>query len=724
MKTKHTLLITSSSALAAGMAQGAVQYLGPVNFVFPLPPSPAVGTYIDLNNDGLPDFALGFDGYTTANHQKPFISAYPSDLSGSAVLARLYPPYDNNGTLVSNAYGLPVASFGTMIDQTYLAPNLDPANQNRSYFDQNGDGKYPGDWISGAKTEGYIGLELFDLTLYTTNYGWAHIIFDDTANPQTLTLVDYAYDDGNLTGIIAGATNTVGAPTIYSEPQSQTVPVGGKVQLQVVVLANPAPAYQWKARPVGSGTYTNLSDGGIVSGSTTATLSLNGVTAANILDYVVVITNSLGAATSSPPATLTVVTPIATPTPQILFGGLTGRFQVNVAGGLSANYRWRQNGLNLSDDGRIAGSTTPNLAVGDLQTTDAGNYDVVLTIGSLSVTSTVASLAVLPASSESTYEAAVLAARPFAYYRLSETSNPATSNLLAYDNAGAYNGVYGIDVTNGFAGVAGPRTADGFPGFAANNVAAQFTPNDPAASILLAPWHLNTNFATLTAWINPADSVQASQAGVIATGTTNGSFAGIRYYWQVSSATGTWDLGYVWNEITQASIFWDSQIAPPPNQWSFVGVVITSSNATLYVFNTNGLSTAMIDGTVAGLFGPFTNQVMAFDLPEYIGTDPGGIPFGNGNFNGAIDEVTVFNRAMGSNDLQVLYDAALGIAPPSPVNLEVSRAGNDLQLIWGSTGQLLEASTLNGPWVTNSVAASPYLVSPTNSQKFYRVLVH
>ena len=107
---------------------------------------------------------------------------------------------------------------------------------------------------------------------------------------------------------------------------------------------------------------------------------------------------------------------------------------------------------------------------------------------------------------------------------MSETGNPANSNLLAYDNAGAYNGVYGIDVTNGFAGVAGPRPTDGFPGFAANNAAAQFATNDPNSFIPLAPWHLNTNYATITAWINPADIIQASQAGIIMTGTTNNSF--------------------------------------------------------------------------------------------------------------------------------------------------------------------------------------------------------
>ena len=721
MNTKHTLLVASGSALAAGVAQGAVVYTGPVNTTYPLPPSPNVGIYLDLNNDGAVDFALGFDGVSTANHQKPFISGFQGASSGTAVLARLYPPYDNSGTIVSDAYGLPVTAFGAMIDQNYLAPNLVTDHSNRSYFDQNGDGKYVGDWLTGAKTEGYVGLELYDTANSTTNYGWARIIFDDTANPQTLTLVDYAYETDNLTGIIAGATNTVGAPTIYEEPQSQTVPLGASVQMPVTVLANPAPSYQWRASAIGKGVFTNLTDGGPISGATTATLNINGATAASMLDYIVVVTNTLGAVTSSPPATLTVVTPVAGPTPQILYAGLTGRLQVPVGSGLSATYQWRQNGANLSDNGRIAGSTTPNLTLGNLQTTDAGNYDMVLTSGSLSVTSSVASLTVLPVTSESVYEAAVLAARPVAYYRLNETGNPAGGNLLAYDNAGGLNGVYGVDVTNASFGVSGPRPADGFPGFAANNDAALFSTNDPVAFITVAPWLLKTNSATFIAWINPADIVQPEMAGIVMTGTTNGSFAGIRHYYLVNTATGFSDLGYGWNEISGSSSFWDSGLAAPSNQWSFVALVVTPREATMYLFNTNGVSSAFNDGTVTNQFGPFTNQVMGFETHGFIGTNPDGTS-GSRNFNGMIDEVAVFNRAMGSNELQVLYNAALGNLPP--VSLQATHSGSSITLVWGTLGQLLQADSVNGPWTTNTLAASPYTVPPTAAHKFYRVLVH
>ncbi len=711
MKRKQTFALVSTSALAAGMAQGAVTYSGIINTQVPADPTaPARGADFDLNQDGLNDFYLGFDGFGTSNPQKPYLQGYAVTSPGSTARARSYFDAGRNKT----TYGLPITQFGTMIDGNYLEPNL---TTGYDYFYQNGDGPYVGDWPKGARTEGYVGLELYDASTSTTNFGWAHVIYDGTTPTNSLTLVDFGYETSAGVGIVAGSTNTLGAPDIYVPPQSQAVAWAARVQLGVVALGNPAPSYQWKAGPVGSGVYTNLSDGGIISGSSTANLTLNGITAANLLDYVVVVNNSLGSVTS-PLARLTQATPVATPTPQVLYGGLTARFRIDAGSGFSGSYRWRQNGVNLSDGGRISGSTTPNLVLNNLQVSDSGSYDVVLTVGTASVTSSAASLTVQPISSESIYEAAVLAARPVAYYRLNETGDPGSGTLPVYDNAGAYNGLYGKDVTNG---VAGPRPTDGFPGFAADNRATQFPTNDYLGRISLAPWSLSTDVATMAAWVNPADSIQPANAGVIGAGTTNGSQAGIRYYFQANSGSGIFDLGYAWPEGTDASFFWDSFIAPPPNQWSFVAVTITPSNATLYIFNPSGVSTAISDGTASGPFSPFTNHVLGFVTPEYIGTDPSDAA-GKNNFNGMIDEVAFWSRAMGSNELQALYDAALGILPP--VDLQISQLGSNVQLSWGTLGQLLEAPTVSGPWSTNSLASSPYIVAPTGGAKFYRVLVH
>src|ERR1035437_3676599 len=445
MNRKQSVSLVSVSALAAGMAQGAVTYSGLMNT--PLPPGSGATIPIDLNGDGTTDFTVGFDG--SANSNKPYCLGTPDSVPGSTVLAQLAP---------DGWYGLPVTQFGTMINSSYLTPVPDTAPGGAKAYlhqDNNSTSNYPaiGAWGVNSPTEGYVGLEMYDNTgLSITNFGWVRLIYNHTVG--TLTLVDYAYETTSGVGIVAGATNSVGAPIIYVEPASQTNGVGSAVQLSVVALANPAPTYQWKAAPIDGGTFTNLTDHGSITGSATPTLTISGAIVANAAQYQVVISNSLGVVTSSPPATLTVVAPAATPTPQVLFGGLTAHFTVNVSG-LSPTLNWQKNGVALSDGGRIAGSATENLQISNLQNTDAADYAVVLTSGSLSVTSSVSSLTVLPVTSQSAYDAVVLAAGPVAYYRFAESGDPATNNLLALDKIGSYNGAYGIDVTNAYDGVGG-----------------------------------------------------------------------------------------------------------------------------------------------------------------------------------------------------------------------------------------------------------------------------
>lgn len=296
------------------MAQGAVHY-SQYNTTFPLPSTPA-GVPFDINGDGTNEFTFGFDGATTANPQKPYVQGMPATNGiGSAVLGRYN--LDSDGTV---AYGEPVTAFGTMIDSHYLTPaatvNGYGIAQSEGFLDQEGGGSYAyvGDWPSGARTEGYVGVELYDVENTTTNFGWVHVIFDGTASPVNLTLVDSGYEDLQGLGIEAGATNELGAPVFYKLPTSQTVSWGSTVQMKSLALGAPAPTFQWEARAIGSGNFTNLTDAGVFSGTTTSNLTINGASAASMLDYVVVVSNSLGAITSSPPAALTVVSPAATPT--------------------------------------------------------------------------------------------------------------------------------------------------------------------------------------------------------------------------------------------------------------------------------------------------------------------------------------------------------------------------------------------------------------------------
>jgi len=60
--------------------------------------------------------------------------------------------------------------------------------------------------------------------------------------------------------------------------------------------------------------------------------------------------------------------------------------------------------------------------------------------------------------------------------------------------------------------------------------------------------------------------------------------------------------------------------------------------------------------------------------------------------------------------------------PPAPPVLTNDWNGTQLMLSW-SGGVLLEATNAAGPWVTNTSAISPFVVTPTGPQNFYRLQI-
>ena len=72
---------------------------------------------------------------------------------------------------------------------------------------------------------------------------------------------------------------------------------------------------------------------------------------------------------------------------------------------------------------------------------------------------------------------------------------------------------------------------------------------------------------------------------------------------------------------------------------------------------------------------------------------------------------------------EMIYQDALPFFDPIIVTLGVQyQAGNTVQLTW-SSGVLLMAPNLAGPWLTNATATSPFTISPTAPQMYYRIQV-
>jgi len=111
---------------------------------------------------------------------------------------------------------------------------------------------------------------------------------DNGGNPSAQTYVDLVKLD--VTGAAAVA------PTVTVPPTNQVAAVGNAVNFSVAATGT-SPTYQWRHSE------TNL------PGRTTAVLTLPQVAWADAGHYDVVVTNSAGAVTSTPPAVLTVINP-------------------------------------------------------------------------------------------------------------------------------------------------------------------------------------------------------------------------------------------------------------------------------------------------------------------------------------------------------------------------------------------------------------------------------
>lgn len=189
----------------------------------------------------------------------------------------------------------------------------------------------------------------------------------------------------DITFIITGGSVAT-APTISSQPQSQTATAGGSVTFSVTAGGSPAPTFQWTR------------NGADLAGATAAALVLSNVQAADAGTYAVVVRNSAGSVTSSP-ATLT-VTPAGGgggggtlaitrhPSSHRVGHGSTVVFQVGAAG--ATGFQWRRNGAVLP------GATGATLVISGASAAQAGEYSAVVNGAEGAATSNAASLEVAP----------------------------------------------------------------------------------------------------------------------------------------------------------------------------------------------------------------------------------------------------------------------------------------------------------------------------------------
>ncbi|MCX6903936.1 MAG: immunoglobulin domain-containing protein, partial [Verrucomicrobia bacterium] len=173
-------------------------------------------------------------------------------------------------------------------------------------------------------------------------------------------------------------------PMIGQQPSDQTVLAGDTVSFAVVATGSDPLGYQW------------IHNERVLAGQTGAGLTLSQVQAGQSGDYSVIVTNPAGSVTSRL-AMLTVLMPpviVQQPTNQNVDLGTNALFVVVAAGTAPLTYQWWYNGSNL-----LAGASDAALAITNVQSTNLGSYQVVVSNTLGVVTSLVATLSLpLPPS--------------------------------------------------------------------------------------------------------------------------------------------------------------------------------------------------------------------------------------------------------------------------------------------------------------------------------------
>ncbi len=424
-----------------------------------------------------------------------------------------------------------------------------------------------------------------------------------------------------------------------------------------------------------------------IAGATSDILNYTCAYADNSATFKVVVTNLYGASTSAP-AALTVMTDLTLesgPASITRNVGSKAAFIVVAGGALPVSYQWYKGTT------PIQGATNQvlwlsNLKLSDDQTT----YSARVTNPWANTNSDPATLTVVPRATTvpvTGYAKVVMTDDPVAFWRLDESEG----NPTAVDAAGSFDGTY----TPGNGAIT-YGVASGIP--LETNLAVSVS----GKAQVQIPWALELNpHGPFTAelWIKPASLNAGPDFRDVA--SSEGAGPG----WNGPN-------GWLLYQMLDNSLVWVLFSQHWNGAWLGGGSAV-QANAWYHVALT-------YDGVVfRSYFNGNLAASQAYDafVPNGDGWTSLGFRFdgGGAGFEGALDDVAFYNKALTLDQVQAHYQAT--------VKLGIAKSGNSIVLSW-PFGTLQQADSVTGAFADVSPApTSPYTVTIGSTPKYYRVKV-
>ena len=522
------------------------------------------------------------------------------------------------------------------------------------------------------------------------------------AQAATLNIIGAtAAQAGNYSVVVTGTctpvatSNTVALTissgvTITSDPVAMSACIGGNATFTTAATGSGL-TYQWQKNGV------NMSDGGAISGATSASLTITGVASGDATNYKAMITSSCGSLATNA-AILSITTspaistqPVAT---QIICAGQSATFSTVASGATS--YQWKKGGVDVVNGGNISGATTSSLALTSITTSDAGSYSVLVT-GACSPT-------VLSNNSALTVNTLpVITTQPTASTICQGTT--ASFNVAATGSTLTYqwqrNGVNVVDgsgisgsTTNALT-ITSVTTANG-----GNYTAIVSGACSPSLTSTIAALTVNST-ASITG--NPTPVITCEGQTATFSITTIGS--GITYQWKKGGVNVT-NGGNVSGALTPVLTLTNTTVSDIGSYSCTItntcSGVLTSTAATLTVNTLPAITSQPTDVTICGS-SPVTFTVAASGTGITYQWKKGGTNVVDGGvFSGATTATISINPAT-SADAGVYTVVISGTCTPSVTTNPVNLAVGSLATI---TTQPTNTSACSGSTATLSIVVS------------------